>query len=144
MTPTEAKELLLLHGFSHPDSATDPRAAAGFLGSLRPYRGRLEPRNFHEVLAALRVLSPTLEEPLLDREVVSALWGIVHLARAWGVHEDGMLRRNRLISDADVATLTEWIETISYATCCLLDGTGVNEAFADVPAFSAADDASMD
>ncbi len=73
MTLDEAKELLLLHAFSHPSSADDPRAAAGFLGSLRPYAGSLNPGNFHEVMAALETVAPALEGSSVDREVVSAL-----------------------------------------------------------------------
>ncbi|GAA3989822.1 hypothetical protein GCM10022247_05550 [Allokutzneria multivorans] len=54
--------------------------------------------------------------------------GICHFARAWGIADDGMLRRNGLISDADVAPLQEWVCTISYALTMVLDGA-VDEAF---------------
>lgn len=128
MTRDEAKELLLLHSFSHPSAPHHPKAAGGFLGSLRPYRGNLDPANLHEVIAALVTLAPEFEQPTLDREIVAALWSINHLARAWGVEPDGMLRSNSLISDDDVATLTSWVEAISYATFCLLDGVGLDEA----------------
>ena len=128
MTCDEAKELLLLHSFSHPDAAHHPRAARGFLGSLRPYRGRLDPSNLHEVMAALVTLASEFERPTLDRQIVHALWSITHLTRAWGLEPEGMLRSNRLISDDDIATLTTWVEAISYATWCLLDGVGIDEA----------------
>ena len=131
MTHQEAKELLLLHSFSHPSSAEDPRAASGFLGSLRPFSGSLNPANLHEVMAALETLAPDLTGPSLDREIISALWGITHLARAWGVEPGGMLRRNNLISEDDVSTLSTWVETISYATFMLLDGAGIDVAFHD-------------
>ena len=39
-----------------------------------------------------------------------------------------MLRRNELITDADVQRLEEWIWTMSYATFCILDGS-MDEAF---------------
>ncbi|MGH3860232.1 hypothetical protein [Actinokineospora sp.] len=39
-----------------------------------------------------------------------------------------MLRRNNLISDADVERLEAWISTISYAMACVLEGS-VAEAF---------------
>jgi hypothetical protein len=122
MTAAEAKEALLLHAFSHPDSATDPRAEAGFLGSLRPFRG-LNERNFVDVMAALRIVAPQLAGPgPLDRELVSALWGICHYALAWGVHPDGMLQRNKLITAADTDQLAGWVQEISYAVSMLLDG----------------------
>jgi hypothetical protein len=128
MTRNEAKDLLLFHSFSHSEAPHDPRAASGFLGSLRPYRGRLDPSNLHEVMAALVTLASEFEQSELDREIVHALWSITHLARAWGLEPEGMLRSNRLISDDDIATLTAWVEAISYATWCLLDGVGIDEA----------------
>jgi hypothetical protein len=131
MTSTQAKELLLLHSFSHPDAAEHPKAAHGFLGSLRPYRGHLIDDNFHDVMQALRTLAPTLRATAIDREVVAALWGICHLARAWGTHPEGMLRRNGLIGDPDIEKLAHWVDMISYATFCLLDGTGEEEAFCE-------------
>lgn len=116
-----AKELLLLHSFSHPD-INHPKMERGFLGSLRPYRG-LNEDNFHEVMHAIIALAQHLQQQnQVDKEVISALWAICELGRAWGVHPQGMLRRNNLITDEDVARLEQWIETISYAVLVLLDG----------------------
>jgi hypothetical protein len=129
MTPARAKELLLLHAFRDPRSAEDPKAVGGFLGSLRPYRGHLVEENFFEVMESLRVIAPELSGPTVDREVVAALWCLCHLARAWAVEPQGMLRRNSLISAADVERLDGWVEMLSYATMCLLDGAGEQEAF---------------
>jgi hypothetical protein len=126
MTASEAKELLLIHSFSHPDS----ELGRGFLGSLRPFDGHLKEENFH-IMAAIRVLAPSLGEPAIDREVVGALWGICYLARMWGVHPDGMLRRNGLIEAEDSARLERWVDCISYATMILLGGGGSDEAFSE-------------
>ena len=79
-------------------------------------------------MESLRVVAPSLQGDVVPREVVSSLLSICHLGRAWGVHPDGMLRRNGLISDTDVERLDGWIETISYAAMCVLDGD-VEEAF---------------
>src|SRR4051812_8939746 len=111
MTPEEARDSLLHHAFAHPLSAEHPKSATGFLGSLRPYSGRLEPANFHEVMESLEVLAPTLESACVEREIVSALWSITYSARVWALAPDGMLQSNHLISDADVATLSGWVET---------------------------------
>ena len=132
MTFAQAKQGLLLHSFALND-ADDAQMARGFLGSLRPYIG-LREENFREVMAALRVLAPHLGAPTLEREIVGALWNICHLARAWGVHPDGMLRRNDLISPADAERLDAWIEAISDVTAMLLDGAAVETAFADYQA----------
>ena len=129
MTPAHAKELLLLHGFRDPRSIEHPKAKAGFLGSLRPYGGHLVEENFREVMDSLRVLAPELSGATVDREVVGALWAMCHLAHAWGVEPDGMLRRNELISPTDVETLAGWVNTLSYATMSLLDGSSEGEAF---------------
>ena len=129
MISLEARELILHHAYSHPCSAEHPKSATGFLGSLRPYRGNLDPANFHEVMESLRVLAPSLETQSVDRELVGAILAITHLARMWGVDADGMLRRNDLISDDDVTTLRGWVDTISWATLMLLSGAGQDEAF---------------
>lgn len=126
----EAKQLLLLHSVGHPTlGLEDPKVQSGFLGSLRPFTGRLLPKNFHQVMACIEALAPVLRRETVDRDVMSALWSIVHLGDSWGVRPDGMLRRNRLISDSDVDTLDAWIRMISYATMILLDGGPSEEAF---------------
>ncbi|RTQ50839.1 hypothetical protein EJV47_09490 [Hymenobacter gummosus] len=130
MTKAEAKDLLLHHAFSH-DDFDNPKSQRGFLGMLRPFNGTLEEANYHEIMAALRTLADDLDHPTIDREVVAALWGICHFARAWGLAPEGMLRRNNLISPAQIQQLETWVDSISYATCCLLDGSGPAEAFAD-------------
>jgi hypothetical protein len=129
IAPAEAKELLMLHAFRDARSVEHPEALDGFLGSLRPYNGHLDERNFVEVMESLRALAPQLTGVSIDREIVAALWAMCHLARAWGVEPEGMLRRNKLISAEDVDRLATWVETISYATMCLLDGAGEGVAF---------------
>ena len=130
MNPSEAKELLQLHSYQHPD-LDHPKMRSGFLGCLRPYRGALVEENFHEVMRALRGVAALLEQPQVDQEIINALWGICHLARAWGVAPSGMLRRNSLISSDDVVQLEAWIDCISEATMFLLDHAGSDEAFHD-------------
>ena len=132
MDRASAKEFLLLHSFSHPQSASHPKAKSGFLGSLRPYAGSLNPDNFREVMDALVVLASDLrEKPSVDRQVVGALWGIVNLSRVWAIEPDGMLQRNGLIDERDIQRLARWIGMISYATMTLLDGGSEEEAFDD-------------
>jgi hypothetical protein len=121
MDMTEAKELLLLHSFGHSD-INHPKMLTGFLGSLRPYRG-LREENLHEVMRAVIALAPSLQkDKLVDREVIGALWAICDLARTWGVHPNGMLQSNNLISARDVVRLENWVDAISHATMVLLGG----------------------
>jgi ribonuclease D len=129
MNKEEAKELLLLHAFMQEDSM-NTKAEQGFLGMLRPFQGILLEENYHEVMEALQVLADDVSErDTVDREIMAALWSICHLSKAWAIHPEGMLRRNNLITDAQVEEMETWIEDISYATLCLLDGAGFDEAF---------------
>lgn len=129
MTKEEAKELLMYHSFTHED-IDHPKSENGFLGMLRPFSGELIEDNFHEVMEALKTLAHELEtEEKIDKKVISALWRICHLSRAWAIHPDGMLRRNNLITDKQIQELEGWIEDISYATMFLLDGSGIEVAF---------------
>ena len=127
MNSAEATRLLLLHSFSL-DELDNPQMTGGFLGSLRPYKA-LRPENFHQVMEAIGVLKPQLQAPQIDCEIMRSLWSIYHLARAWGVHPDGMLRRNNLITPADVERLESWIEAISETTSLLLEGADIEVAF---------------
>jgi hypothetical protein len=121
MTEEEAKKALFSH--AGPDLKT------GFLGMLRPYGG-LQEESFHEVMAALAVLGPSLGSGgTVDRQVMGSLWGICVLAECWGVEPDGMLQRNKLISPDDVQRLAEWIKIISWTVMFLLDGAGEEAAF---------------
>jgi hypothetical protein len=122
MTFDEAKHLLWANcvpGESHGDLLTEDE---GFLPSLRPYRGQLVEKNFHLVMEALFVVGPSLGAPQIDRDVVSHLWTLCRLGRLWGVHRDGMLRRNKLIIEPDVERLENWIDIIESTTARFLDG----------------------
>lgn len=102
----------------------------GFLGSLRPFSGHLNPENFHDVMACISVLYDALgSKREISRELVASLWSICHFARAWGVDPNGMLRSNNLISPQQVETLSNWIDQISYSVCMLLSEADKEVAF---------------
>jgi hypothetical protein len=70
----------------------------------------------------IQALAPELSAgDQVDRKVINDLIGITHLGRAWGIHPDGMLQRNRLITYEDTRTLETWLETISYSLMMVLD-----------------------
>ncbi len=127
MSYEEAKEALRYHACLHPDHE-NTKWQNGFLGSLRPYRGALDPENFHGVMEVIIAAAPHLQQERVDREGVYALWGMSRLAARWGLHPDGMLRRNDLISAEDQATLDEWLRTIDYAVMLLLGGSPLESA----------------
>ena len=125
----EAHFKLSVHGFTCKDVDSE-EMRKGFLGSLRPYRGKLNHDAFIEVMACLKVLGPLISsETHVKRSTLSNLWGICYLARDWATHPDGMLRRNKLILEADVEIITQWINCISYATMMFLDGQEPAAAF---------------
>ena len=127
MTTAEAQDLLLAHAGASPDPS-HPAFASGFLGMLRPYK-ELREQSFHEVMQALRTVAPQLQAAAIDRELISALWGICHFGRAWALENGSMLQRNDLITPADADRLDEWLSIISYAVASLLDNSGPEEAF---------------
>lgn len=126
MTITKAK-ILILAQVEPDDGAGEPQT---FLGGLRPYRGILPRQRFHDIMGALRVLGPTLgTTALVDRELISALWSLCELTRLWALEEDGMLRRNALLSEEDLALLKRWHGMLCYAVMILLDTGDDVEAF---------------
>lgn len=128
MDASSAILLLQCHAFAHED-VRHIKMTYGFLGSLRPFSGELQESYFHELMAVVRALSGEFGKPALNRELIACLWSITHLARAWAVEPDGVLRRNGLIADEQVARMERWLDLISYAVMILLENGGEEEAF---------------
>jgi hypothetical protein len=123
MTLDAAREQLEFHCGAEP-RIDDPRWKDGLLSTLRPYAGlRLDVlANVTECVDAVADHLRTTSH--LDRRIVSSLWAIVHLTRAWALEPDGMLKRNHLITDEDAATLESWVSDLSYQIFTILDGNG--------------------
>ncbi len=119
MTPAEGAQRLVFHLMPEDGS---------FLNMLRPYCG-LRREILTDVLDALRGCASMVTADALPRDLVSALWSICHLGRSWALVPDGMLRRNNLISAADLKTLNAFLERFEYAVLALLDGGTLDEAF---------------
>ncbi len=128
MNTGQAIRLLRYHAFQD-DDVHHPKMERGFLGSLRPFQGELKESNFHELMTLIRALAGELGQDTLDRRVISCLFSICQLARAWAVEPEGMLQRNRLLSDEQTAQMERWLDMISYAVMVLLDRGGEEEAF---------------
>lgn len=127
MNPDEAREALLLHSFAHPD-LNHPKMEAGFLGSLRPYRG-LNKENFLEVMEAIRALAPELQkQEVVDRKIISALWNICFQTWAIALQSGGALNRNSLIDAQETEQLESWLFDIFFAVSILLEGGEINDA----------------
>ena len=102
MTTEEAKKILKYHSFTDED-INHPKMENGFLGMLRPFSGKLNEENYHEVIKAIKTLADELrDKEKIDREVISAIWGICHLTRSWAIEKEGMLRSNNLINEEQI------------------------------------------
>jgi hypothetical protein len=119
----EAKHVLLLHGDGACDDKGEPLfLEEGFLGMLRPYRGLVE-SNFHIVMQALLVVGEQLHvAETVDRKLIECIWSTCSLAQYWGLHPDGMLQRNNLITMDDTARLECWITIFEKTALGLLNG----------------------
>lgn len=117
----EAKLQLLLHGPGSRECAGQPSLLNdGFVGSLRPYSG-LHEGNFHLVIEAVLTVGIRIHsEPMLDRDLVHAVWYMCSTARSWGLQPGGLLQRNKLITAADTARLELWVNTLERTVLNLL------------------------
>jgi len=128
MTEEQAIEELMFQSGRHTD-INNAKWENGFLGMLRPFKGKLIEENFHKIISCIAVLSKKLNEDSIKNEIISSIWGICHLGRAWAIYPDGMLQSNNLIKPEQVKLIESWIEHISYITFCLLDGCEETVAF---------------
>lgn len=129
MNKEEAFFLLKCHAFAHNDLEHE-KMQHSFLGILRPFCGELNERNFHELMEIIEVLADEFRKAEVNRDILSCLWSICQLARAWAIDSSGMLQRNNLITPEQSALLEEWLDMISYAVMVLLEGEGeLDEAF---------------
>ncbi|WP_276373720.1 hypothetical protein [Chryseolinea sp. H1M3-3] len=126
MTKEQALEQLKFHSGLHPDIEST-RWTNGFLPSLRPFRG-LNREAFANLIECLNVLKDDIKSSkTLEKELMLDLWTICHYAKAWGTDPEGMIRRNNLISAAELKEFEGWINEISYKISFWLEGLDEDE-----------------
>lgn len=128
MNINEAKELLSFHSGRNND-IDNPKWENGFLGSLRPFRGKLHKENFDEVIECLRTLKGEFSAPTIEQGIVSDIVSIMHLTRAWA-SPCGMLGSNHVLKQEQTKHLMAWVDIIETCFMYLLDDTE-EEAFRD-------------
>jgi len=102
---------------------------SGFLAMFRPYHG-LDEDKFHQMMQTLRALAPDLQDrEQIDADLMNALWSIQTYTHEWVLYPQGMLRRNRLISEAELERVYLWMSLFSWTVANLLQGMPVEEAF---------------
>ena len=116
MSIEEAKELLSYHSFRN-ENIEDPREINGFLGSLRPFKGELNEKNFIEVMECMKVLQDEFSQKQVDKYMVSDLVAITHLARMWA-SPDGMLGSNKLLTEEQTTQLNTRVDIIQETLKC--------------------------
>jgi hypothetical protein len=121
MTPDDGIDRLVFHAEPTP---------GGFFDMLRPFRGVKE-HVLNDIMTALGASAPVLGSETVPQRLVSALWAISYLGRSWALDPNGMLRRNALITDADMRKLAAFLDRFERAVMTLLDGSSVTDAFAD-------------
>lgn len=134
MNKQEALEILKYHSLSHKD-ISHPILKSGFLGILRPFKGELNVNNFHQVMKAIRILSDDFRKKSINTSLISAVWGIIHLSRAWALDPNSQLRKNNQISRDQIEQLTGWLDIISYTVMMLLDQCDDEVAFEQYDSF---------
>lgn len=119
----QARYILLIHGSGTFDASGEPVVVAdGFHGMLRPYQG-LRENNFHLVMEALLVVGSRLHSAAtVDRELIESLWSTCSLMRRNGLHPEGNLQSNNLITADDTKRLKAWINTFESSALELLRG----------------------
>jgi hypothetical protein len=129
----DALNTILMHGIGRNDVPTSEALYEhGFIGCLRPWTG-LRDENFKELLTAIISLRHSLAgRDAWPIELVAGIMGITRMAHCWAIDDAGMLRRNRLISDDDIAKLRHWVQRIESVAEQLLMGNDPLELYPDL------------
>lgn len=128
MSEEEALEALKYHSGEHSDFESI-RWQNGFLGSLRSYRGELNFNAMRELELILRVLAPMLQRgDSVGRKILGDFLAIIGCGQYWALLPVGMLQRNGLIEDKDIAVLTAWLAGFSIAFSMIIEGSDIDSA----------------
>jgi hypothetical protein len=126
MTAEEAKRLLKIH--SGLDAETDPaKWENGFLVPLRSSPDEVSEANFLEVMECIKALAYEIaSSPVVDRELMAALWGLIYLPRVWAFNpvslENVIRHRGRRYNGDKLSRLADQLDRIAEAVDYALNG----------------------
>ena len=123
-----AKKILSFHSCRN-DDINNPKWENGFLGSLRPFQGKIYEENFKEIIECLKTLEIEIKKENIDKNIVSDIISIIHLTRVW-VSKKGILGENNLLTNEQTKYLLTWVDIIESCFMSLLEGAS-EEAFFD-------------
>ena len=123
-----AKELLSFHSCRN-DDINNPKWENGFLGSLRPFQGKIYKKNLKKIKECIKTLEIEIKKENIDKNIVSDIISIIHLTRVW-VSEKGILGENNLLTNEQTKYLLTWVDIIESCFMSLLEGAS-EEAFFD-------------
>lgn len=106
----DALNTILMHGIGRSNVPLEHALCRdGFIGCLRPWSG-LRDENYIELMRAILSLKESLgDRTEWPKELIAGIVGITRMAHCWALDDTGMLRRNGLISDDEVAKLRGWV-----------------------------------
>lgn len=92
---------------------------AGLLVRLRPFAG-VDPEHLHQLITRIDVLHAwALEGNAVPADALEHAISLIRYVQLWALDEDGMLRRNKPISDVDRERLREWSQTFGESLASL-------------------------
>lgn len=129
----DALNTILMHGIGRNDVPLDEALHEhGFIGCLRPWSG-LRDENYRELMRAILSLRESLKgRPQWPKELIAGIMGITRMAHCWALDDQGMLRRNGLITGAELDKLRQWVRRIESVVEQLLLDRDPLEAFSDL------------
>lgn len=114
MTKEDAYILLSYHSCRNGGIGNE-KWENGFLGSLRPFRGKLYECNFIEIMECLKVLADDFVKPAIDQTLISDVCSIIHLGRRWIDGAD-------FVSQEQQKQIIEWVDIIQDCFYYLIGG----------------------
>jgi len=100
-----------------------------FLDALRPYQRILPRTEFYRVVEAMRGVVACIREDPIDRGVLDVLLTLLRLVDLWALHPDGMLPRNKLITEQEQQMMRRWHGVLSKVLGQLVARADVEVAF---------------
>lgn len=119
MTKEDALVILSYHSGRNED-LDNKRWINGFLGSLRPFQGKLHEQNFVEVMECLRTLSPDFVAGTISGQAIGDVFTIIYLGRRW-TEEGSALDESNLINSEQQFKMDLWLDILEDALFYLLN-----------------------